>query len=346
MKKRSSSALSQKTLTVLGSALLLWAAVSIGIDVVRYGVGWGRYWWFCNLALLGIGVGIVTKDRGLLTGFVAIAIYTQVFWIFDNISYIFTGSAHFGLVEYLYQPSFPYDEFLITHYHYFTLPIAIVAILLLQGAKDGAVKRALVFNPIIFGVSYFVFSPDQNVNCIHQTCMPGYEGLQGPLYSIGFWLFIYSLHLVFAHLLEKRVFPLVRSHKLLRQGTVSLMALFCLLGVGLTVMDVRIRESIPVAKCDEQPTASVGVMCDYLRSNDKESVMMAYRAINESESRVLCRVEMSGHGTRQVLHEQLPIDPHSKMDLQALIDMPKSDVAIRVDYWCVDALDIKTASVE
>ncbi len=330
----------------VGWSLLAWATFSVTLDLARYGAAWGRYWWFCNLALIGIGYGIVAKDRGLLIGFVAIASYTQVFWIFDNLFVVLSGKPRFGLVDYLYQPSFPMDEFLLTHYHYFTLPIAIVAILLMKEVKGSAVKKALIFNPFIFGVSYFVFPADQNVNCIHRSCFPGYESLQGPFYALGFWGAIFLVHLAVAWALEQRAFPYLRASFVAKRAVVGLMVAFCVLGSFLTYKNIQVRAAIPVARCDKQTIGSVGVQCSYLRFNSKESVVMSYRAVNDSDSRVLCRVEMTGHGARQLLHEQLPLEPQSSVQLEALLDTPKQDVAMRLDYWCVDSLNIKTASAD
>lgn len=336
----------QSLIQWVGWALLAWATFSVTLDLARYGAAWGRYWWFCNLALIGIGYGIVTKDRGLLIGFVAIASYTQVFWIFDNLFVVISGKPRFGLVDYLYTPSFPMDEFLLTHYHYFTLPIAIIAILLMKEVKGSAVKKALLFNPLIFGVSYFVFPADQNVNCIHRSCFPGYESLQGPLYALGFWGAIFIVHLAVAWALESRVFPFLRANFLAKRAVFSMMVGFCFLGCFLTYQNIQVRAAIPVAKCDNQTIGSVGVQCSYLKFSSKESLVMAYRAVNLSHSRVLCRVEMTGHGARQLLHEQLPLEPESSLQLEVLLDTPKENTALRLDYWCVDSLNIKTASAD
>jgi hypothetical protein len=334
----------QTVMQWVGWSLLAWATYSVTLDLTRYGAAWGRYWWFCNLALIGIGYGIVAKDRGLLIGFVAIACYTQIFWIFDNLFVVLSGQPRFGLVDYLYQPSFPMDEFLLTHYHYFTLPIAVVAILLMEKARESAVKKALFFNPLIFGVSYFVFPAEQNVNCIHRSCFPGLESLQGPLYALGFWGGIFLVHLAVAWVMEKHAFPWIGSRVAAKRAVIGLMGACCVLGSFLTYKNIQVRAAIPVARCENQPIGSVGVQCSYLRFSSKESVAMAYRGVNDSESRVLCRVEMSGHGARQLLHEQLPLEPRSSLQLETLLDTPKQDVAMRLDYWCVDSLNIKTAS--
>ncbi|MBY0371741.1 hypothetical protein K2X33_13740, partial [bacterium] len=82
----------------IGAVLFgIWGVWNTTLAVTRYGVDQGMYWWFCNLALLATAVGLWRRHRALLIAFLAVASFTQVFWIFDNLFRLFTGHNAFGL---------------------------------------------------------------------------------------------------------------------------------------------------------------------------------------------------------------------------------------------------------
>ncbi len=326
----------RNVLRVLGFVLLAWGILNTSVDVLRYGVGVGHYWWFCNLALTAMGWGLVTEDRGLIIGFLAIASYTQVFWLLDNLSVLFTHQVSFGLIDYMYQPGFPMDEFLLSHYHYFTIPIAIMAMFILPKSKMSAVKKSLIGNPLIFGVSYFVFPTSQNVNCIHRACFPGWENWTGPAYSIGFWLSIYALHIAVAYALENKVLPYLTKVYDARKFMIRSMEVLCAVSLIMIGVDVAYKNSLPQIGCAEQGNATdaAAVSCRYVSFNTRENLTVEYRANNPTASRMLCHVEMQVGENTQVLHDQLPVDPHAEMEYQTAIQTPSESVKIRIHSTC------------
>lgn len=327
--------MSAKALHRLGYVLLAWGALNTGVDILRYGFAVGHYWWFCNLALVAMGYGLVRDDRGLITAFLAIASYTQTFWLVDNLSVLFGGEAHFGLIDYLYQPGFPMDEFVLAHYHYFTLPIGFAALLVMPAGRDGAVKKAAILNPLIFAVSYFAFGSGQNVNCIQRSCFPGMESWSGPLYSIAFWLLLFSLNLLVAWLMESHLLPLLREAKPVRRQIGAAMGAVCVLALGLFAMDVSLKSSLPVVECAQSNSdeeASVG--CRYISSHGPQELLVAYRASNRSPASALCEVEMVVDGKATLLHEQLPLEPHSHLDYMVAVARPEGSARFAFQSRC------------
>ncbi len=199
----SKNSLSLRNLQLVGAVMLVWGAANTAVDISRYGLAAGDYWWFCNLALVGVGFGCVIKDRGFVVGFLAICLFTQVFWIIDDLSILLFGTSTLGLSIFRYRSDFPLDEFLLSQYHYFTIPVAILGWACPDLKRGSPVARVAFFNPFIFGVSYFAFSAEKNINCIHRSCVDSLSYLRGPAYAFTFWFVLYVIHLLVARRLEK-----------------------------------------------------------------------------------------------------------------------------------------------
>lgn len=198
-----SESISLRNLRIAGAVLLFWGLANTAIDLSRYGLASGEYWWFCNLALVGTGLGCLIADRGLVVGFLAIALFTQIFWIVDDLAILIFSKSILGLAIQRQRPDFPLDEFFLSQYHYFTIPIGFLGWGCPELKSGSPIARVALFNPIIFGVSYFLFSAERNINCIHATCLPNLGGVAGPGYALTFWLATFAIHLVVARGLEK-----------------------------------------------------------------------------------------------------------------------------------------------
>lgn len=317
-----------------GRLLLLWGAINTYLDVTRYGSDWGMYWWFCNLALIGMGYGLLTKSRGWLTGFLSIACFTQVFWLIDNAWHVVTGKSVFGLVEAMYQPGLPLDEFILSHYHYFTMPIAFIALVMLPRKKSNALTLIAIFNPLIFGVSYFAFPAHQNINCIHSACFRGLD-LSGPAYSITFWLVVFALHLIIGAVLEKyfakREFNFVfRDRALLSFYAVMLLA------VGFSFMDTVKKSEAPQFRCADSKTSvnDVKLSCRYSRPYDKDTFVLTYTAENQGRIGKVCEIRIKGLGKERVLHRGVSLGVEESRDLNVTLPHPSHDTQALLNATC------------
>ncbi len=326
--------MSAALLRALGFILLAWGAVNTGVDIQRYGLEVGHYWWFCNLALAAMGYGLVKEDRGLIIAFLAIASFTQVFWLLDNLWTLSTGNSPLGLVSYLYQPGYPLDEFLLSHYHYFTIPLGVAAVFLLPREKENAVVKAAVLNPFIFGVSYWGFSSAQNVNCIHRACFAAPENWEGPVYSLAFWGVCLVLNLVIAAGLEK---VSVRPYRLGR----AVLAV-CLLSVLAVGLDTQYKLSLPRLRCEgalvAKDTATTG--CRYISFNQGEELVVAYRTQNSTENTLLCKVGMTAGQQESILHEELLLTPHAVLDFRTTIPTPNENGQVLFQTSCRGGADL------
>lgn len=308
-----------------GAVLALWALANTYLDIDRYGIEQGFYWWFCNLALIGVSGGLLFKHRGWLTGFLSIACFTQIFWVIDNQFRLFTGRNLFGLVEFMYQPGLPIDEFLLSHYHYFTIPISILALFYLPQKRSNALKLILIFNPFIFAVSYFLFPKMQNINCIHEPCFPGLVHWAGPLYSFLFWASVFSVHLLIGYHLEnffRRIRITARHRKIALYSFYFVMVT----AVTLAAWDTRYKLSLPALACAGGVTEeNVSVHCGYTLDYEPQVMLFNYRVKNASGSPQECETRMKIRESSLIMDEKILLSPGEMKKLQVLVNYPSED---------------------
>ncbi|MBI4404277.1 MAG: hypothetical protein HY537_08955 [Deltaproteobacteria bacterium] len=336
-----SEALIQKSrawFTPAGLLLMLWSTVVTAVDIQRYGIEWGMYWWFCNLALFGMGVGLLIRSRAVIVGWLSIAIFTQTFWLADNLLQLFTGRNTLGLVHYLYQPGLPMDEFLLSHYHYFTIPVGLLALCYLPRKGLRPYPLIAFFNPFIFAVSYFCFPANQNINCIHEACVQSFEHLSGPAYSLSFWAFTFVLNLVLANPIDRFFNPEIWSVRIRSIVSVCLKGAV-MAGIGLTILDTSYKLSLPSLNClDAKTEGDVDVACRYTRYQSPSELVLAYRATNHSVFRTVCTTTIAFDGVETPLNDSIVIEGQSSLDLSTVVPSPSSDTLLSFKSSCKEQM--------
>jgi len=325
----------KKSFFTFGGLLLLsWSLINSYVDINRYGWDTGIYWWFCNLALFGTGLGLLIRSRGLLTGFLAIAIFTQVFWLIDNIARQVQGHGIFGLIDFRYQAGYPLDEFILSHYHYFPIPVAFVALFFLPQTKNHTLKLIAFFNPFIFGVSYFAFSSSQNINCIHRACFPGLVNWNGPLYSFLFWGVIFLIHLALGRAID-RFFLGLHISPLMQQRALAGLGIVCMFGVGVAVRDTHYKLSLPAFACDK-PTREKDVVsgCVYTRVMPQNQTMVTYYLENQASEARFCRVHLLLGEKDLMLSEGVTVSDNARVEQNGIFDNPTENVVGKIVSDC------------
>lgn len=320
-----------------GAFFLLWAFLNTYLDILRYGIDQGFYWWFCNLALIGTAFGLLFKHRGWLTGFLSIACFTQIFWVIDNQYRVFTGQNLFGLVEFMYQPGLPLDEFLLSHYHYFTIPVALIALIHLPQQKSNALLLIAIFNPLIFGVSYFVFPATQNVNCIHEPCFPGLTDWAGPLYSFLFWFIIFLVHLAIGYNLENFLVKKPLSDQF-KTRSLYLFWSICFLACVSATFDTRYRLSLPSFKCSSTQLPHMEVNCGFTLDNNPQKMLFTYKMKNLKNRRQICSAYFDLEGQQIPLHQEFRVLEMENKRLEVVLPYPAKSVEVTLKASCREEL--------
>lgn len=320
----------------LGAVLFgTWAAVNTFLSMARYGIEQGVYWWFCNLALIGTAWGLARKHRGWLIGFLSIACFTQSFWVMDNLSRLFLGRNVFGLVEFLYRPGLPMDEFLLAHYHYFTIPVCLLALYFLPSkSKSNALRLVCFFNPLIFGVSYFVFPASQNINCIHESCMPALQSWSGPAYSLTFWALIFGAHILCCLGFEAWFAKMKRSEFRNRRYSQAF-AGFVVAALGLSAWDVQYRMTLPSLNCaDATENAQVRIGCGYTLDHSDGNMNFVYRIKNKSQTGLVCSTRAKTQFAEFAMNENLGLAPGESRNVRLVLPYPDVSVTVTLSADC------------
>ncbi len=317
----------------IGYLFLLWAAANTYLSFTRYGWDEGMYWWFCNLCLGSIGAVLVFDHWGWGLGWISVALATQTFWITDNFWRIFTGRNLFGLVEFMYQPGNPTDEFLLSHYHFYILPVGITYLFVTKDQRWlPAPKQALVHAGIFF-VSW-LFPENQNVNCIHRTCMPGAEWMRGPIYSVLFTAFICLLSLAIGLALK----PWILRHRPSEKGrttAVRVFLLWCLATVAFLYLDIREKSKIPSFRCtNENKTSTESVFCRFTLEGAPQVLEMHYDVINHEAVEKKCETLFRMGDLEKPSPNVLRLSPFEKRKITSSFRYPNSDMTINLRLRC------------
>ncbi len=312
-----------------------WAFANTFLSMARYGIEQGVYWWFCNLALIGTAWGLARKDRGVLLGFLSIACFTQSFWVLDNLSRLFVGRNVFGLVEFLYRPGLPMDEFLLAHYHYFTIPVCLYALYFLPSKqKSNALRLIGIFNPLIFGVSYFVFPAAQNINCIHTSCMPALQNWTGPVYSLTFFAVIFAAHILCCLAFENAYAKLKRNQPR-RRRLIHAFAGFVVAAIGLSAWDVQYRSTLPNLTCaDAFETPFVRVACGYTLDHSDGNMNFVYRIKNKSTAGMICSTKAKTQLAEFNLNQNVALAPNEHRNMRLVLPYPDVSVNVALSADC------------
>ncbi|MBY0370436.1 hypothetical protein K2X33_07100, partial [bacterium] len=246
-------------------------------------------------------------------------------------------------VEYMYRPGIPWDEFWLTHYHYLTIPVCLLALLHLPRKRTRAVAWVAVLNPLIFGVSYFVFPASENVNCIHSACLQGSSAWTGPVYSLAFWAVIFAGNLSVAWGLE-RYFSKgrVTAKRRLRAQA----AFRNVLGVvaGLCVWDGVYKAGLPDLLCDAPTvTASTRIGCAYTLDSSPGKLSFVYELQNKTAQPLHCTTYARTGYTQILLDDSVPVAAGKSLTLGHILPYPDVTVHVRLEADCTPA-NRKTAT--
>lgn len=317
-----------------GIFLVLWSVVNVLVDVQEYGWAEGNYFWFCNLALFGMGIGLLIRSRGLITGFLSIASFTQTFWLIDNFYRQTTGASLFGLTDFMYRPGYPLSKFMLSHYHYYTLIIGVYVLCVMPKEKNRTLLWCAIFNPLIFAVSYFAFSPEKNVNCIHSSCLPALIPGEGPLFSFLFWLGVFITHMGLAYAMNEFFLRLELSFaNQKRVQTAFVMGL--LIATGLSAHDVHYRLSLPKFACNSLVESNgIQTGCKNTKPFTDEKFLLSYFVKNYGAQDQLCEVFLSVNGEKTPVQPQTNLLMGNAIFATAEVPILNTDLTVEIKSEC------------
>lgn len=312
----------------------LWAVASSYLLVIRFGMSQGTYFWFSNLALFATAWGLATRNRAWLIGILSAACFTQVFWIVDNIGRLFAGRSFFGLVEAMYLPGTPVDQFLLAHSPYAIIPVCFFALYFLGKKQSESLKLVAIANPLVFAISYFAFPAAQNINCTHSACMNHLPAWAGPSYAIAFWVAIFCAHLAATYGFEMFFSGLKRSTKtenLFVKGFAGVMVL----AVGVSAWGLHYKKTLPGLACG--PATDDGVTkiaCGYTTDSSPGNLVFNYHVKNKTGNGLICRTRAKTQYTEFVLNEGVELAPGELKKVSQVLPYPDATVDVSLSADC------------
>lgn len=316
------------------SIFFLWGVVNTFFGISRYGIEQGMYFWFCNLALFAVTYGLWKKNTSWLIAWLSFALITQSFWIFDNIWRITTGKNLFGLVEFMYQPGYPLDEFLISHYHFFIIPTIILALLFLKGEGYYAKTVAIVNSVLIFGLSYFLFPVDQNLNCVRESCFNLIKDWKVSFYPFIFTLTIIVVGTVLTHLIE-RLHKKILFTKNIKRSIVIVYSFIIGFGVILVLVDLSYKKTLPSFTCENSfEDSEIRIECRYTEEFKSGEMLLVYTINNKLSKTNVCDSRISISRREWVMHKNIYLEANKKYTLKFILPYPKENVKAKLSAYC------------
>lgn len=194
---------------VLGVYALLSALVSAVYYGVNYSSGFSELLWYCDLALIFLGIGLFRGDTKLLSLVLVTAVPFQFFWIWGDILY-FLGVETLGRYRWLSEDFAGLGMWFDLNYHFSIIPIAFYGVRR-YGYDRRAWKWACLFLLALFVTSRYLTRPGDNVNCAFFPCDEAYTEAavvrHGLTYAVkrtlGFMLACGVLHAAFVGFFRK-----------------------------------------------------------------------------------------------------------------------------------------------
>lgn len=134
--------------------------------------------WFSYFAFFLIGVGLLTKNSYLISSQLTIIFIPYLFWNIDFFHMLFTHSTLWGITDYFFA-SRPTLVQLISLQHLFTIPVSLFAIYILKLRRKDFWKFSAIQVTIFFFLVRLFSSPERNVNCVFENCIP-FQIVPGP----------------------------------------------------------------------------------------------------------------------------------------------------------------------
>lgn len=158
----------EAVLDVLG-----WLFLALGILSVFWHTAFGRWQyavWFCNHAMLIAGIAVLLRSRFWLTAMLNWALIPVSAWAIDFIARLFFGVFVFRITEYMFVDQ--WWKHLLSLQHLFTVPLMLYALHLLGKPSPRAWLGTGAYGLALWITSYFLITPDYNINCAHEACVP------------------------------------------------------------------------------------------------------------------------------------------------------------------------------
>ncbi|NQZ85694.1 MAG: hypothetical protein HRU03_08300 [Nanoarchaeales archaeon] len=150
----------------LGVLLIILVSLNLYLHL-SYWFNWVEVLWFCDIGAIIAGIGLIKKNKKIISGILVLALPGQFLWILDFILEIIFNSG-FGRTSWIM--SVPLEIFIMsTILHAVLIPITFYATYKLGFSKKSFLF-SIVFILILMPVSFLISDIHTNLNCINYPC--------------------------------------------------------------------------------------------------------------------------------------------------------------------------------
>jgi hypothetical protein len=257
---------------------------------------------------------------------------------------LFFGRQLLGLTSYLYTPGLPMDEFLLAHYHYFTLPVCFLALYFMGKKKSNALKLVGMVTPVVLLVSYFAFPQARNVNCVYGSCMTPFAHWTGMTYSILFGLCALAAHLGATYYFEQAFSGMKRTVKRNRTFVHAFTAVACL-ALFVSCWDLRYKSTLPHLACaPDSETGMSKIGCEYTREHLPGTMIFGYHLKNKTNTALVCQTRAKTQYNEFVLNDRVKLAPGENRRMGQVLPNPDVSVNVELTAICEQTSDRAVAS--
>lgn len=177
--------------TVIGFFFIIFGTFAMDYGIYMHEPSWVL--WFCYIALVLIGFGIIYKSPKLIVSQLYIVTIPLIIWLIDfSYSIIFRENL-WGVTTYFFNKNLLLSAKVVALEHFFLLPLAYFSFYFLVDKTK--IKLAWIISLIQVSVIYlmirFLTDQTENVNCVIESCFPYVPS--DNLYPLRWFLIIISM---------------------------------------------------------------------------------------------------------------------------------------------------------
>jgi len=176
------------TLNIIGWTFFIFGIVAFFNSAYLLG-NYSQVLWFCYLALLMMGIGILKRSSYIVMAQIYILFIPVLVWNIDFFYHLFFSQPLWGITDYF----FIYNDIslgkIVSFQHFFSLPLALYSVYLMKRKRFDEWKLSIVEITILFVITKLFTDPIENINCVFRQCVDLYIGLP---YHIT-WFILYFL---------------------------------------------------------------------------------------------------------------------------------------------------------
>lgn len=153
----------------IGAVLLAFGIAAIVNTIVYVDDGLAPILWFSYIGLIVLAIGCFKRDGSLIASQLNILIIPYIIWNIDFFTYLFSGASVWGTADYLFASGALLGK-IISLQHIFNIPLSLFVLYLIGLKRYDFWKISFIEIVILFFVSRWATTYEQNVNCVYHNC--------------------------------------------------------------------------------------------------------------------------------------------------------------------------------